>query len=81
MEIPNYFIQTRIKDEKYMAIIKIRRVLVYIMLEIAPDVYRPCVITDCKGVKTLIFQCQNAIYGTMTESLLYYKNFRKSLED
>ena len=34
-----------------------------------------------KGVKQIIFQCQNEIYGTITESLLYYNYFRKSLED
>ena len=36
---------------------------------------------DCKGVKQLIVQCQKLIYGTMTESLLYYNKFRKRLED
>ena len=36
---------------------------------------------DCKGVKQLIVQCQKLMYGTMTESLLYYNKFRKRLED
>ena len=62
-----------------MAIINIRGVLVDILLEIALDIYRPYVITNCKGVKQLIVQFQNTIYVTMTTSLLYYNKFRKSL--
>ena len=71
MDIPNAFIQTHTKDEKDTAIINIRVVLVDILLEISPDVYGPYVITEQKGVKQLIVQCQNAIYGTMMASLLY----------
>ena len=64
-----------------MAIIKIMGVLVDILLEMAPDIYGPYVITDRKGVKQLIFQCQNSFNGTITSSLPYYKKFRKILED
>ena len=81
VDIPNAFIQTRIEDEKDMAIIRIRGVLVDMLLEIAPDVYKPFVTTDKKGVKQLIVQCLNAIYGTMVASLLYYRKFSKSLTD
>ena len=63
-----------------MAIINIRVVLVDILLDIAPDIYRAYVIIYCKGVKQLIVQCQNEIYSTITTSLIYYKNFRKILE-
>ena len=79
MEIPNAFIHTCIDDDKDMVIINIRGVLVDILLEIVPDIYGPYVITDRKGGKKLMFQYQNAIYGTLAESLLYFKNFRKSL--
>ena len=64
-----------------MAINKIRRVLIDIMLDIDPDLYGPYVIMDRKVFKQLIVQCQNAIYGIITASLLYYKNSRNSLED
>ena len=57
MDIPNAFIHTLIEDEKYMAIIKIRVVLVDILLEISPDVYGTYVITDRKGAKQIIVQC------------------------
>ena len=79
MDIPNALIQTRTEDEKYVAIINIRGVLVYILLDISPDVYGLYVITYRKGVKQLIVQCQNSIYGIMTASLQYYKKFSKSL--
>ena len=37
--------------------------------------------TDKKGVKQLIVQCQNALYGTMVASLLYYRKFAKILTE
>ena len=79
VDIPNAFIQTRIEQEKDMAIIKIRGVLVDILVEIAPEVYKPFAYKDKKGVNQLLVQCQNAIYGTMVASLLYYRKFTKSL--
>ncbi len=79
IDIPNAFIQTRIENEEDMAIMKIRGVLVDMLLDIAPDVYEPYVTTDKKGTKQLVVQCQNAIYGTMVASLLYYRKFCKSL--
>ena len=57
IDIPNAFIQTRVEDEKYMAIIKIRGILVDILVELAPDVYREFVTTAKKGVKNLVVQC------------------------
>ena len=79
IDIPNAFIQTRVEKLEDMAIIKIRGVLVDILLEIAREVYEPYVTVDKKGVKTLIVQCLNAIYGTMVASLLFYRKFTKSL--
>jgi hypothetical protein len=61
-----------------MAFIKIRGVLVDILV----DVYKSYVSKDKKGVKQLLVQCQNALYGTMVASLLvYYRKFVKSLAD
>ena len=79
IDIPNAFIQTKIEDEKDMAVIKIRGVLVDILLEIDKDFYKPFVTTDKKGDKQLIVQCLNAIYGTMVASLLYYRKFCNTL--
>jgi hypothetical protein len=69
--IPNAFIQMWVKDEEHMAIIKILRVFVDILIQIAPNVYKSYVMTDKKGMKQLLVQCQNALYGTMVANLLY----------
>ena len=81
IDIPNAFIQTRVEDEKDMAFIKLRGVLVDILVSIAPDVYKSYVSKDKKGTKQLLVQCKNAFYGTMVASLLYYRKFTKSLTD
>jgi hypothetical protein len=78
IDIPNTFIQVQVEDEGDMAIIKIRGVLVDILVQIAPDVYKSYVTTDKKGMKQLLVQCQNALYGTMVASQLYYHKFTKS---
>jgi hypothetical protein len=80
-DIPNAFIQMYVENEKDMAFIKIRRTLVDILVEIAPDVYKPFVSRHKKGVKQFLVQCQNTLYGTMVVSLLYYRKFVKSLAD
>jgi hypothetical protein len=60
---------------------KIRGILVDILVEIAPDVYKSCVSKDKEGMKQLLVQFQNAMYGTMVASLLYYRKFIRSLTD
>ena len=51
IDIPNAFIKTRVEDEKDMSFIKIRGVLVDILVEIAPDIYKSYVSLDQKGSK------------------------------
>jgi hypothetical protein len=79
VDIPNVFVQTRVENEKDMAFIKIRGILVDIPVEIAPEAYKSYVSQDKNGNKQLLVQCQNAVYGTMVASLLYYWRFVKSL--
>jgi hypothetical protein len=81
VDIPNAFVQTCVENEKDMAFIKIRGILVDILVEIAPEAYKSYVSQDKKGNKQLLVQCQNALYGTMVASLLYYRKFVKSLTD
>jgi hypothetical protein len=81
VDIPNAFVQTRVENEKDMAFIKIRGVLEDILVEIASDVYKSYVSRDKKGINQLLVQFQNTLYGTMVESLLYYRKFVKSLMD
>jgi hypothetical protein len=70
-----------VENEKDMAFIKIRGILVDILVEIAPEAYKYYVSKDKKGNKQLLVQFQNTLYGTMVASLLYYRKFVKSLTD
>jgi hypothetical protein len=79
IDVPNAFIQTRVEDEKDMAFIKICGVLVDILVDIAPEVYKSYVTKDKKGVEKLLVQCQNALCGTMVA--LYNRKFGKSWTD
>jgi hypothetical protein len=81
VDIPNAFVHTRVENEKDMAYIKIRGILVDILVEIAPDVYKSYASKDKKGTKHLMVHCQNALYGKMVASLLYYQKSVKSLTD
>jgi hypothetical protein len=81
VDIPNTFVQRRVENDKDMAFIKIWVILVDILVEIAPEAYKSYVSQDKKGDKQFLVQCQNALYGTMVASLLYYRKFMKSLMD
>jgi hypothetical protein len=52
-----------------------------ILVEIAPEAYKYYVSQDKKGNNQFLVQCQNALYGTMVTSLMYYRKFMKSLTD
>ena len=56
IDVPNAFIQTRAENEKYMAYIRVRGVLVDLLIEIAPDVYGPYVKLDKNLTKVLILK-------------------------
>jgi hypothetical protein len=73
IDMSNAFRQTRVKDEKDMAFIKIRGILVDAL--VAPDVYKAHVTKDKKGVAQPLVQCQNAMHGTMVASLLCCQKF------
>jgi hypothetical protein len=51
VDIPTTFVQTHVENEKDMAFIKIRGILVDILVEISPDVYKPYISKDKKGMK------------------------------
>jgi hypothetical protein len=81
VDILNAFVQTQVENKKDMAFIKIRGILVDILVEIAPYVYKSYISKDKKGSKQLLVQCQNTLYGTMVVRLLYYRKCVKSLLD
>ena len=55
-----------------MAIINIRVILVDMLLDISPNVYGLYMAMDRKGIKQLVTQYMNAIYGTMDYINIYY---------
>ena len=55
-----------------------KRILYVYPVQIVLD-YNTYVTRDKRGVKQLLLLCQNALYGTMVASLLYYCKFAKSL--
>jgi hypothetical protein len=61
VDIPNAFIQMRVENEKDMAFIKIRGVLVDILVEIAPAVCMPFLSRNKKGVTKLLVRCHNVL--------------------
>ena len=63
-----------------MSVISIRVVLLELLLDVDSEFCGPFVTTDKKGEKVIIVQCMNAIYGTMVDSLLYYKKYLKTLK-
>jgi hypothetical protein len=71
VDIPNACVETRVENEKDVGFINIRGDLVDILVDIAPDVYHSFVSRDNNGMKQLLLQYQNALYGTMVASLLY----------
>jgi len=81
IDIPNACVQTRIEREQDMVVMKLRGVLVDMLVDTAPETYSECVTVGKNGVKQLIVQCQNAIYGAMMSGLLYYKKFTKSITE
>ena len=81
IDIPNAFIQTRVHNAKDRVIIRVTGVVAEWLVKIAPEVYAPYVIENRKGLKSLLVECYNAIYGTMVAGLLYYRKFSKSLKE
>jgi hypothetical protein len=73
VDILNAFIQTKVDDAKDRVIIRITGVIVDWLVKLAPKVYASYVATNSKGVKSLLVECYNAIYGTMVAGLLYYR--------
>lgn len=73
INIPNTFIQTQVEEDRDMAFIKIRGFLVDMIMDIASEVDKPYETMNKRGVKQLVVQCQNAIYGTTMASLLANK--------
>ena len=80
-DIPNAFIQTRmrdkVKDERI--IMKVQGDVVEFLLKIAPQTYAGYVVYE-RSKKTLYLVVLSAIYGMLEASMLFYKKLRGDLE-
>jgi hypothetical protein len=65
IDIPSPFIHTPVKEEQDMAFMKLRVVLVDILVELAPIIYKAYTRTDKKDVKQFVVQCRYALCGPM----------------
>ena len=73
-DVPNAFVQTEIDQSGEKIIMKIRGVLVDMLVEMEPEVYRDFVVMHGKH-KVLYVRMLKALYGMLVASLLYYKQF------
>ena len=83
VDIPNAFIQTLMpptKDGDERVIMKITGPLVDMLVELNQALYGPYVVME-KGRKVLHVVVLRAIYGMLEAALLWYKKFRKELEE
>ena len=80
IDVPNAFVQTRLKDDKDKAIMRLRGRLAELMVEVAPDVYGQYAFKDSKGTTILYVRLLNALYGIMKAAILYYKRFVKDIK-
>jgi hypothetical protein len=82
-DIPNTFIQALLpkKDPgEDRMVMKITGVLVDMLVDIYPKLYGPAVVLENRK-KVLYLEVLKAIYGMLKAALLWYKTFRKDLED
>jgi hypothetical protein len=82
-DIPNAFIQALLpkKDPgEDRVVMKITGVLVDTLVDINPKLYGPAVVLENRK-KVIYVEVLKAIYGMLEAALLWYKTFRKDLED
>ncbi len=76
-DVPSAFVNTDVK-EGILMVLKVK--LATMLLNIAPEVYRRYTTADKKGTPVLYVKLQNALYGLMRASLLFYRKLRLELE-
>jgi hypothetical protein len=81
--IPNAFIQAylpRKEPGEDRVVMKITGMLVDMLVDTSPELYGPAVVLVNRK-KVLYVEVLKAIYGMLEAALLWYKTFRKDLED
>ena len=75
INIPNAFIQTRIKDYKDKVVLRIQGKLADLLIKTAPEIYPKQITINRKGGTVLYVRALNEIYGIMKAALLFYYKF------
>ena len=76
-DVPGDFLHT---ESDKNVIIVLRGELADMMVNIAPQIYRPCVNMDKKGTPILYVRSKKALYGLLRSSLLFYRIMHGKLE-
>jgi hypothetical protein len=82
-DIPNAFIQAYLPKKEPgedRVVMKITGVLVDMLVDINPELYGPAIVMENRK-KVIYVEVLKAIYGMLEAALLWYKTFRKDLED
>jgi hypothetical protein len=82
-DIPNAFIQAYLPKKEPgedRVVMKITGVLAIMLIDINPELYRPAVVLENRK-KVIYVEVLKAIYSMLEAALLWYKTFRKDLED
>jgi hypothetical protein len=82
-DIQNTFIQALLPKKnpgEDRVVMKITGVLIDMLVDINPELYGPAVVLENRK-KVLYVEVLKAIYGMLKAALLWYKTFRKDLED
>jgi hypothetical protein len=78
-DIPNAFLQATVEPTDEKIVMKIRGLLVDILTEL-DETYGKYVVYENEK-KVLYVEMKRPLYGMMQSSLLYYKQFRKDIEE
>ncbi len=69
-DVPSAFVNTDVDEDVLMVL---KGELATMLLEIAPQTYRPYITQDRKGQPLLYVKLKKALYGLMRASLLFYR--------
>ena len=75
IDIPNAFIQTRIKNDEDKVVLRLRGKLADLLIKTAPEIYHKHISINRKGETVLYIRALNEIYGIMKAALLFYQKF------
>jgi hypothetical protein len=79
VDIPNAFVQTKLDNNQDKVIMKIRGILVDMLIEINPEMYRSYIVYEGNN-RVIYVRMLRVLYGKTQSALLFYKKFRSDIE-